>query len=100
MGAAHTNPAVEPEDINTNTLFSVILVSTIVVVILVVAGFNLAHNRFREVQLEVTQMTGYPKLHETQVMGASQLSGYADNGDGTYRIPIERAMELEARDVQ
>lgn len=100
MGASHHNPGVEPEDINTATLFKVILASTIVVVVLVAIGFNLSHQKFKAVQLEVTQLTGYPKLHETQMMGASKLSGYADNGDGTYRIPIERAMELEAQDAQ
>lgn len=100
MGAAHNNPGVEPEDINTNTLFSVIIVSSIVVVVLVAIGFNLAQKKFTEVQLEMTELTGYPKLHETEMMGASQLVGYEANGDGTYRIPIERAMELEARDAQ
>ncbi|MDA0377905.1 MAG: hypothetical protein O3C45_02075 [Bacteroidetes bacterium] len=100
MGASHNNPGVEPEDINTSTLFRVILVSSLVVVALVVAGFNLAHQKFKAVQLEVTQLTGYPALHETQMMGSSKLSGYAANGDGTYRIPIERAMELETQDAQ
>ena len=100
MGAPHNNPGVKPEDINTSTLFSVILVSTLVVIALVAVGFNLSHQKFKAIQLEVTQLTGYPKLHETQMQGASKLNGYADNGDGTYRIPIERAMELEAADAQ
>jgi len=100
MGDVHNNPGVEPEDINTNTLFSVIGVSTVFVIILVVIGFNLAQQKFKDVQLEVTELTGYPELHETQMMGASKLSRYEANDDGTYRIPIERAMELEARDAQ
>jgi cell division septal protein FtsQ len=100
MGEAHTHPGVEPEDINTGTLFRVIGVSAIVVAILVVIGFNLSMQKFKEVQLEVTELTGYPELHETEMMGASKLSGYEAQADGSYRIPIERAMELEARNAQ
>ena len=100
MGAPHNNPGVEPEDINTSTLFKVIFVSTIVVIALVAVGFNMSHQKFKAIQMEVTQLTGYPALDEKQMMGASKLNGYADNGDGTYRIPIERAMELEAADAQ
>lgn len=100
MGDVQTNPGVEPEDINTATLFSVIGVSSVVVVILVVIGFQLSMKKFRDVQLEITELTGYPQLHETQMMGASKLSGYEAQDDGTYRIPIERAMELEAQDAQ
>lgn len=100
MGDVHNNPGVEPEDINTTTLFSVIGVSTIVVIILVVIGFQLSMQKFKDIQLEITGLTGYPELHETQMMGASKLTGYEAQADGTYRIPIERAMELEARDAQ
>lgn len=100
MGDVPHNPGVEPEDINTNTLFSVIAVSSVIVVILVAIGFNLSMKKFKEVSLEMTEMTGYPALHETQMMGEAKLNRYEAQDDGTYRIPIERAMELEARDAQ
>ena len=100
MGDVQTHPGVEPEDINTGTLFRVIGASSIVVAVLVIIGFNISMQKFKEVQLEVTELTGYPALHETQMMGASKLAGYTRQSDGTYRIPIVRAMELEARDAQ
>ncbi|MDE2996796.1 MAG: hypothetical protein OXT73_08690 [Bacteroidota bacterium] len=100
MGDVSHNPGVEPEDINTTTLFGVIGVSTIVIIILVVIGFNLSMKKFKEVSLEMTELSGYPELHETQMEGAAKLSGYEAQEDGTYRIPIERAMELEAQEAQ
>jgi len=100
MGDVQHNPGVEPEDINTGTLFRVIGVSAIVVIILVVVGFQLSMAKFKDVQLEVTELTGYPELHETQMTGQSKLERYEAQSDGTYRIPIERAMELEARDAE
>ena len=100
MGDVPHNPGVEPEDINTGTLFSVIAVSTVIIIILVTVGFNLSMKKFQEVSLEMTEMSGYPELHETEMMGESKISSYEAMGDGTYRIPIERAMEMEAQEAQ
>jgi len=100
MGDVPHNPGVEPEDINTTTLFGVIGISTVVIIILVAIGFNLSMKKFKDVSLEMTELSGYPELHETQMMGEAKLNRYEEQADGTYRIPIERAMELEARDTQ
>ncbi len=100
MGAVPHHPGVEPEDINTNSLFAVIAVSSIIVVILVAIGFNISMQKFKTVQLEAAEMTGYPMLHETEMMGTAKMNRYEANDDGTYRIPIERAMEMEAQDAQ
>jgi hypothetical protein len=100
MGDVPHNPGVEPEDINTGTLFSVIAISSVIIIILVAIGFNLSMKKFKDVSLEMTELSGYPELHETQMMGESKLSGYEAMDDGSYRIPIERAMELEVQKAQ
>ena len=100
MGDVPHNPGVEPEDINSGTLFSVIAVSSVIIIILVVIGFNLSMKKFKDISLEMTELSGYPELHETQMIGESKLSGYEAQSDGTYRIPIERAMELEVQKAQ
>lgn len=99
MGASSTNPGVEPESVNVSILFSVVVVSTVIVIALVAIGWALSMQKFQEVELEVTEMTGYPELHETEMMGEAKLAGFEANDDGTYRIPIERAMELEANEA-
>lgn len=100
MGVVPHNPGVEPEDINTGTLFGVIAVSSVIIIILVAIGFNLSMKKFKDISLEMTELSGYPDLHETQMMGEAKINRYEVQEDGTYRIPIERAMELEAQDAQ
>jgi len=100
MGVVPHNPGVEPEDINTGTLFSVIAVSSVIIIILVAIGFNLSMKKFKDISLEMTEMTGYPDLHETQMMGEAKMNRYEAQEDGTYRIPIERALEMEAQEAQ
>jgi hypothetical protein len=74
--------------------------STIVLIILVTVGFNMSMRRFNDFKLELASASGYPELHETEMNGQSKLERYEAQADGTYRIPIERAMELEARDAE
>ncbi len=97
MGAPINNPGVEPESVDTTMLFSVIGVSVVIIFAIVVVGFEFAKMHFQDYKLEVTTVSGYPTLHETEMNGHAKLSGYEANDDGTYKIPIERAMELEAQ---
>lgn len=99
MGAPSNNPGVEPEGVNTTILFSVIGMSIVIVFTIVVVGFEYAKMHFQDYKMEVTNVSGYPVLHEAQMNGQAKLDGYEANGDGTYRIPIERAMELEAQEA-
>jgi hypothetical protein len=90
---------VEPEGLSFSSIFGSMAISVVVVVVLVVIGATYAGYRFQNVKLEVTQTTGYPLLHETQMMGATKLEGFGKAEDGQYTIPIERAMELEVQDA-
>jgi len=58
----------------------------------------ISNHRFQDAKMAATQETGYPELHETRMVGEALLDSYESVGDGKYRIPIQRAMELEANE--
>ncbi len=92
------SPGVEPEGVSLQAIFGSIAISAVLVVILVAIGVTLSAQKFQEVKLEMTEATGYPVLRESNMEGAAKLSGYSKGMDGSYTIPIERAMELEAQE--
>ena len=92
------SPGVEPEGLSLPHIFGSIAVSAILVVVLVAIGVAFSAQKFQEVILETTQLTGYPALHETNMDGAAKLEGYSRGENGAYTIPIERAMELIAQE--
>lgn len=81
---------------NAGAVAGTVAVSIVLVVILVIAGFSIAMDRFAEANLDVTQISGYPLKVETRNAGMALLTGYEPlpNESNIYRIPIERAMEL------
>ncbi len=89
---------VEPENVPAPALFGVIVFSSIIVIALVAVAVAISNEHFQYARMEATQETGYPELHETQMEGEGLLDSYDAVGDGIYRIPIERAMELEANE--
>lgn len=90
---------VEPENVNISAIFGSIVVSVVVIVVLVAFAVALTGRGFQEAKMAATQTTGYPTLRETDFKGASKLAGYSRADDGSYTIPIERAMELEAQEA-
>lgn len=91
---------VEPEGLSFASIFGSMFVSVVVVVVLVIAGVAYAGMKFQDAKVKATQTTGYPALQENRTMGASKLTSYGKTDNGRYIIPIERAMELEARDAR
>lgn len=87
---------VEPEGMNAGAIAGTVAVSIVLVVVLIIAGFSMAMNRFKQADLDATQISGYPLNVETRLAGQAQLTGYErlPNESNIYRIPIERAMEL------
>jgi len=94
---SHT-PGVEPEGLSLPAIFGSIVISAILVVGLVAIGVALSASKFQEIKMEMTEVTGYPALRESNTEGAAKLTGYSKGEDGSYTIPIERAMELEAQE--
>jgi len=91
---------VEPENVSAPALFVVLGFSSFIIIALVIIGAAISNMHFQDVKMAMTQDSGYPVLNETQLEGESLLEGYNSIGDGVYRIPIERAMELEALDAR
>jgi len=87
---------VEPEGISASAIGAVVAVSIVAVIVLVVAGWVVSQERFKNIEFEVTEISGYPLKQETESSGRALLMGYErlDDESNIYRIPIERAMEL------
>ena len=90
---------VEPEGVNAGAIMGIIAFCCIALVVIVVATIALSGLRFQEAKMAATQETGYPLLYETRMNGVALLEDYVALDDDYYRIPIERAMELEIRDA-
>ncbi|NQV73501.1 hypothetical protein HQ496_10280 [bacterium] len=90
---------VEPEGLSFPAIFGSMFVSIIVVVALVIAGAAYAGMKFHDAKVSATEVSGYPALRETKMMGASKMTSYGKTDNGRYIIPIERAMEMEAREA-
>lgn len=87
---------VEPEGISASAIGAVVAVSIVAVIVLVVAGWVVSQERFKNIDFEVTEISGYPLKQETEASGRALLMGYErlDDESNIYRIPIDRAMEL------
>lgn len=87
---------VEPEAIHAGHVMKITAVTFLLMAIVVVAGFQIAHGAFRESTIATTQVTGYPKLRETQEQGLQKISEYGvvSAEAGRYRIPVDRAIDL------
>ncbi len=87
---------VEPEGISASAIGAVVAVSIVAVIVLVVVGWVVSQERFKNIEFEVTEISGYPLKQETESSGRALLMGYErlDDESNIYRIPIERAMEL------
>ncbi len=90
---------VEPEGVHAGAIMGIIAFCCIALVLIVVATIALSGLRFQEAKMDATQETGYPLLYETRMNGAALLEEYVALDGDYYRIPIERAMELEIRDA-
>ena len=91
---------VEPDGVHAGAIMGIIAFCSIALVLIVVATIALSGLRFQEAIMDATQETGYPLLYETRMNGVALLEEYVALGDDYYRIPIERAMELEIKDAK
>lgn len=93
---AHGHAGVEPEDLPAGMVFKVTLGIAVLMVIVIVAGFQIAQKAFRQSKYTTTEMTGYPLLRTTTEQGLQAISQYSPvtGAEGRYRIPIDRAIDL------
>lgn len=96
-----SHEGVEPEGLPVKAIGAIIvggLVFIIAAMFVVVAVTDLV---FHDAVVESATVTGYPALQDTREHAESLLSDYApiDRDAGIYRIPIDRAMEIVAREA-
>lgn len=86
----------EPEGINSKAIAWTVIGGLVIILagVFFVRQFSLLE--FQQAKIDATTLTGYPTLTETTEEALRTLSKYEviDFEASTYRIPIDRAMEL------
>ena len=92
---------VEAEEVNPSLLVQIVLGIAVIVVVLVVAVFQIMNLEVQTVQAQLAESVGRQALSEVDLAGAEKLTRYAvlDAESGVYQIPIDRAMELIASET-
>ena len=91
-----TQEGVEPEGIHVGPILRTTFVTALIVVELVLTGYEVGQHAFREAIAEATAMTGYPDLQSATEAGLAKIDQYGvvSAEEGRYRIPIDRAIDL------
>lgn len=93
---------VEPEEMDAGGIGGVVLAVTALVVVIVVAVFQMVNLEVQDVRREVAAAaTDVSGLAQLRVAATAKLSQYEPltATPGKYRIPIDRAMELMANET-
>ncbi len=92
---------VEDEGVEAGQLFGLMLATGIAIVVLILTVYFLFYSPLlqetRAVAADVP-LDRYVELRDSRTAGVGLISAYSVNEDSTYRLPIETAMELVARD--
>lgn len=94
------NAGVEDEGVDVGALMKATAVMVFLVAAAVTTVFEWKNLEVQVAEVAATQESGYPALREYKAEVAGKLGHYAviDAAKGTYRIPIERAMDLVIQD--
>ncbi|MEZ4702468.1 MAG: hypothetical protein R2834_19200 [Rhodothermales bacterium] len=92
---------VESEGINSGFIFSIMLGTIVIVIILATIGFTTARVKSMEIRDVATAAIQYPELRDTRASAATRLNHYAvvDAANGIYQVPIEQAMKAMAAET-
>lgn len=96
VGVPNGDGHVEPEGIAAKGVIAM-AVGTLSLIGVLIAGVVILISTTQDEQLrEVGDLAAAPELEQARAMGTRLLTGYdTAEEEGRYRIPIERAMELE-----
>lgn len=98
VSAEEAAPAdgVEPEGINAGPIFGSIVISLLVIAVLVGGGYGWFKASAQEAQAAAADRASYPELRQVELEATQLLNKYevVNAATGTYRIPIDRAMDL------
>lgn len=89
MGVAH-------EGVEAGQILAIAVTTLIAVIIATLVVFFWSGSVAREARMAAVGQSGYPELRETEVEASRLLNQYdiVSEEEGTYRIPIDRAMSL------
>jgi hypothetical protein len=92
---------VEEEGLESGQLFGLMLATGVAVIVLILTIYFLFYSPLlqetRNVAADVP-LDRYVELRDSRTAGVALISDYAVNEDSTYRLPIDAAMQLVARD--
>jgi hypothetical protein len=92
---------VEEEGLESGQLFGLMLATAVAVIVLILTIYFLFYSPLlqetRDVAADVP-LDRYVELRDARTAGVGLISDYAVNEDSTFRMPIDAAMELVARD--
>jgi len=92
---------VEPESMDARGIFGVVLAVAVLVVVIVIAVFQIVNLEVQDVRRQAAAAsTGTGALTELSLEATRKLNRYEPivGSEGRYRIPIDRAMELMAKE--
>lgn len=98
MAAEQVNPGslavgVEPEGIDTAPLIRAAVIMALMVIVAVLVLFSWSNLEYQAARQAAVTESGYPALREVEAAAAGKLTRYAANDDGTYRMPVDRAID-------
>lgn len=92
---------VEPESMDAPGIFAVVLAVAVLVMVIVIAVFQIVNLEVQDVRHQAAAAsTSSGALTELSLEGTRKLNRYEPiaGSEGRYRIPIDRAMELMAKE--
>ncbi len=94
--AAALAAGVEPEGINAGPIFGSIVISLLVIAVLVGGGYGWFKASAQEALAAAADGLSYRELRQVELEATQLLNKYevVNAATGTYRIPIDRAMDL------
>ncbi len=87
---------VEPEAMSVSPILTFIGSTVLFLAVAIILVFGIANRVEQATYYRAVSASGYPELREVEALAARKLDHYEilNDAEGTYRIPIERAMEI------
>lgn len=102
LGEAHEEheEEVQPEGVDAFGILRIGFISLVVLVLIVIASIVLVERQMIQTEQSMADRARYPLKEKVRQQGEEKLIGYGavSDAENTYRIPIDRAMDLVVED--
>ncbi len=101
VSASSVAAGIEPESMDVRGVMAIVLAVTAIVVAIVIAVFQMVNLEVQDVRRTVAASAGKTDLAAVELRAIEKLNNYSliDQATSTYRIPIDRAIELIASET-